>query len=45
MKDSQFFYICDQNGGLKQFSINDQSLVNHFDKPNGQEVCLMVKTI
>ena len=44
IKNSQFFYTGCDEGGLKQYSINDQSLENDFGKPFKQGVFRMVKT-
>ena len=43
-KNSQFFYTGDGKGGLKQFSIYDQSLVNDFGRPFKEGVHKMMKT-
>ena len=44
IKNSQSFYTADKYRGLKQYSINDQSLVNNFDIPFNNAVNRMIKT-
>ena len=42
--NSKFFYTATLNGGLKQFSYDDQSLINDFVKPLKNYINVMVKT-